>query len=132
MIVLIILAVLFQICLATTDALFNKMIRNHVENWEDLGEFEWITLTLLVGCSFLPAGMLATISFKAVWLYGVIFCFVQWDMIFGKIVNNKWFGDTPMMKCGGKWLRISLRKVLIIRIAIGVALLCGGLIYFYG
>ena len=127
MVVMIILAIFFQFCLALTDAFFNKMIRERIENWEELSEFEWITVTLLFGCTFLPAGMLALVSITAAWLYLLAFCFVQWDVIFGRIVYKKWFGDTPMMKVRGKWYKIRLAYVVVLRLLIGVALLVVGL-----
>ncbi len=129
-ILFIIIAVLYHISLACIDAFFNKMIRRNIKDWENLPEFEWITVFLLIGGSFIPLAMLWIISpFHAI-VYGICFCFVQWDLIFGKIVYGEWFKDQPMLKVRGKWRKISLVRVILLRAAIGTSLLITLLIWF--
>lgn len=116
----IIMAVLLQICLACIDGFFNRMIRNHIEDWEKFSEFEWITWFLLVGCTFLPALMIWTISEFHALIYGISFCIVQWDLIFGRIVYGGWTNDTPSIKFRGKWRSMRLRYAIMLRGLVGL------------
>lgn len=130
LIIFIIVSVYFQITLACIDSFFNKMIRKNVEDWEKLPEYGWITFFLLGGGTFIPPALLWIISpFHAI-VYGICFCFVQWDLIFGKIVYGEWLKDQPMMKIGKKWRKIGLGKVLIIRALVGTSLLATLLIWY--
>jgi hypothetical protein len=121
LVVFIILAVIFQISLACVDAFFNRMIRNNIENWEDLDDYHWITLFLLFFCTFIPVGMIWMISEFHALIYGICYCIVQWDVIFGRIVYGKWLGDTPSMKIGGKWFKMKLRYVFMLKGLIAAA-----------
>ena len=120
----IILSILFQLCLACTDAYFNKMIRKNIPNWEELKDFKWITLVLLIGCTFLPPGIIALFSLRFAAIYGLCYCFVWWDLIFGKIVYGKWRGDMPSIKVGGTWHRMKLWKAIALRVLIGIGFIC--------
>jgi hypothetical protein len=123
LILFVILSVVFQTCIALVDAFFNKMIRTNIENWENLDEFKWITIFLLGGFTFLPPAIIILISPFYGILYGICFCFVPWDIFFGKIVYGKWFADTPSLKIGSKWYKMKLWKAIVLRILIGIGLI---------
>jgi hypothetical protein len=113
------LVVLYNLCLAVTDAAFNRMIRNSIVNWEQFREWEAITICFNAGCVFLPYMFVLMISSTYALLYVINTCFVFWDVVFGKLVFGKWTGDHPSGKVLGKWIRIRLWKLITLRTIFG-------------
>lgn len=132
-----ILFILFSICYvvacAVTDGAVNKLIfREHAKdsydsNWkkEIFKKKEWA----FIGMSFLIfIGVIAPVvasyvigGFKYVFIFLAIECFISWDMIFGKIVFDDWFGDTPSIKLPWiGWIHMSLKLNLFLRLVLGM------------
>ena len=111
--------ILYNLCLAVTDAAFNRIIRNNIKNWEQFREWEIITICFNAGCIFLPYMFVLMISSIYSLLYVINTSFILWDVIFGKLVFGKWTGDHPSGKVFGKWIRIRLWKLITLRILSG-------------
>ena len=132
-----ILFVLFSIgyvvACAVTDGVDNRLIfREHAAepysgDWkkELFKKREWA----VIGLSFLIfIGVVAPVvasyaigGARYVFIFLAVECFVSWDMIFGKIVFNNWFADTPSIKLPGiGWIHMPLKFNLLLRLVLGV------------
>jgi hypothetical protein len=112
--------ILYNLCLAVTDAAFNRIIRSNIPDWERFKEWEAVTICFNAGCVFLPYMLVLLISPIYALLYVINSCFVFWDVVFGKLVFGRWSGDHPSGKVLGHWLRIRLWKLISLRVGFGV------------
>lgn len=119
--------------LAVIDALVNRLIfrENHKLSYFSPTKKaiykrpEW-TLYCFLFLIILPIFIPILVSYsmggiKFVITYIFIFAVVDWDVIFGKIVFNDWFGDLPSIclpKIG--WIHFKLWPTIIIRVVIAI------------
>lgn len=90
--------------------------------------WEWkaIGLVLLI---VLPIILPIAVSYMIggsyfVLLYSIVLCLVPWDIVFGKLVFDDWFGDTPSIALPlVGWKHVSLRNSIILRILTVIILL---------
>ena len=71
-----------------------------------------------VGIAYLIGGI------KNILIYILILAVVDWDIIFGKLVFNNWFGDLPSIclpKIG--WIHFKLLPTIIFRILVIIVVL---------
>ena len=135
LIVFIVLSAMHVIFCALTDAYFNRLIFREIaklpvlskEKKEiyDRKEWSYVSLFFLIGIAVvIPCGFAYLIGgFSYVLIYLAILAFVQWDIIFGKVLMGDWFGDIPSMKLPKfGWLRVNLKAVVLVRLVSAVVL----------
>ncbi len=136
MLFFVLISTIYVLSLAVVDGLFNRLVFRadrklpygssgkrkiyHLPEWKYIGVIFLVVLPLIIplAVSWMIGGL------KYVLVYLAIFSLVQWDMIFGKLVFDSWFGDTPSIdlpKIG--WISISIYKSILTRLAIFVFLL---------
>jgi hypothetical protein len=129
----IVLAALYVAACAATDGLFNRLIfREHRRLPHDStekrlvylrGEWSWISLVFLLYLG-LVAPSLASWAIggtRYVLVFWVVFLLVHWNVIVGRLVFDRWFGDTPGMKLGALgWIRTSAWVSVIGRLILAV------------
>lgn len=134
--IFIIIAVIYNILLAISDSLVNRLIfrDNHKLSYFSpekqiiYRRSEWViycTIFLIILPIILPVIIAYLIGgLKFVLIYLLILTLVEWDMIFGKIVFNNWFGDLPSIclpKIG--WLHFKLWPTIVVRLLIALIIL---------
>lgn len=127
------ISTIYVTTLAVIDSMVNRLIFR--ENYK-LSYFsptkqtiykrpEW-TLYCFLFLIILPVVIPVLVSYslggiKSVITYVLIFAVVDWDIIFGKIVFNDWFGDFPSIclpKIG--WVHFKLWPTIVIRLVITI------------
>lgn len=125
----ILLSLIYVISLAIVDGIFNRLVfreykklsysskeKQEIYNlpeWRTIGVFLLILLPVVipVSASFLIGGV------RFVFIYLIVLMLVPWDIIFGKLVFNDWFGDTPSIALPLLgWKSVSLKNVILLRI----------------
>lgn len=122
------ISALYVTCLALVDGLFNRLVfRNnrvlpyHSRVKQEIfsrSEWQYIGLVLLI---VLPVIIPTIISYviggiQYVYVYLAVLMFIQWDVIFGKLVFDNWWGDTPSIALPWiGWISNDLRRVIVIR-----------------
>ncbi|OGK21751.1 hypothetical protein A3C23_00270 [Candidatus Roizmanbacteria bacterium RIFCSPHIGHO2_02_FULL_37_13b] len=134
--IFIILSILYLISLATIDGLFNRLVfkekrklsysssykKNIYKKWE----WKIIGIIFLI---FLPLILPSVIAYMSggitlVTTYWIIFLLVPWDMIFGALVFDNCFDDTPSIALPFYgWVNLPLWLVIIIRIILAIFLI---------
>lgn len=120
---------LYVTSLAAIDGIFNRLIfrNNRALPYEhiikrkiySLPEWQYIGIILLI---ILPLLLPLFVSYSHGGLshaltYLIVLLLIQWDMIFGKIVFNDWFGDKPSIALPYLgWVSFSLKLVIITRL----------------
>jgi len=136
-IVFILISALYIILLAVVDGLFNRLIfrENRKLSYfskikqEIFKRWEWTVIGILF-LIVLPVIIPVTISFfiggiKYVLLYLLILFIVPWDVIFGRLVFDDYFGDTPSIALPFVgWLNIPLKIVYTVRLILVLILVC--------
>ncbi len=128
MMIFITISALYVTCLALVDGLFNRLVfRNnralpyHSRVKQEIfsrSEWQYIGLILLI---VLPVIIPIIISYviggiQYVCVYLAVLMFIQWDVIFGKLVFDNWWGDTPSIALPWVgWISNDLRRVIVIR-----------------
>jgi hypothetical protein len=85
-------------------------------------EWVFVTFFFLIFLGFIApvAGSYAIGGMKYVFVFLAVFCFTSWDLIFGRIVFDDWFGDIPSMKVPVRgWIHTPLKQNLCVRGALG-------------
>ena len=117
--------------LAVVDGFFNRLVFREVRKlpyespakepiyalpeWGVIGAVHLVFLPVVFPC--LTAWAIG--GLKYVLAYLAVLCLVQWDMIFGRIVFDDWFGDTPSIALPGLgWRRFPLGPVVAVRLAL--------------
>ena len=120
---------------ALTDAYFNRLIFRELAplpvrsdekrpiyergEWVFISAFFLIGIAVLIPCGF--AFLIGGLSY--VLLYLAVLAFVQWDIIFGRVLMGDWFGDLPAMKVPKLgWIRLKLGWCVSVRIVIAALL----------
>ncbi len=105
--VLISVAIIYVVCLAIVDGVFNRLVFLENRHFEyehpskeriyKLREWRYLGLILLFVLPCLLPSVVAWVigGIHYVMVYWIVLCLVQWDLIFGKILFNNWWGDTP-------------------------------------
>ncbi len=130
-----VISTLYLLFLAAVDGLFNRLIfrENSDKPYEskekqaiyELPQWRYIGLIFLL---ILPILLPLSVSYligglRYVLIYTIILLSVQWDMIFGKLVFNNWWGDTPSISLPYLgWLSFPLRLTILVRLCLAVAL----------
>ena len=132
----VVVSALFTAAVAATDGFFNRLIfREHRtksyfsdEKQEIYKRWEWNAISILF-LIFIPVVVPVLASYAIggwdyVLFYLLVFLLVDWDMIFGRIVFDDWFGDIPSMKLPGigwlhtpLWPNVATRGVLALVVA---------------
>lgn len=125
------IAALYILCLALVDGLFNRLVfrekrklayaapakQRIYQHWE----WQYIGLLLLV---ILPVGIPVIVAFSLgglqyVWIYLALLMVLQWDVLFGKLVFDDWWGDTPSIALPGiGWMHHDLKSVILARLSL--------------
>jgi hypothetical protein len=138
MILFIIISVVYIISIAIVDGAFNRLIfREHrtkpyhsPEKQQILGMWEWKVVGLLY-LLVIPVIIPTIVSYALgglyyAMIYLTVFCVIQWDVIFGKIVFGHWLGDTPHMALPLiGWFTMPLLKAVQLRLVLAIVLLTG-------
>ena len=132
----ILLSILYVLSLALIDALVNRLIFREFYSYSYFSNEkkqiykrkEWVMYCFLfliflpimfpVGIAYLIGGI------KNILIYILILAVVDWDIIFGKLVFNNWFGDLPSIclpKIG--WIHFKLLPTIIFRILVIIVVL---------
>ena len=128
----VVLSFLYVVACAVTDGMFNRLIFREIRTFSYFSEekkpiyerTEWIFVSFffLIFIGFI-APVLASYAIggmKYVFIFLAVFCFTSWDLIFGRIVFDDWFGDIPSMKLPIKgWLHTPLKQNLMVRGVLG-------------
>jgi len=118
---------------ALTDAYFNRLIFRELSplpvrsdekrpiyersEWVFVSIFFLIGIAIAIPCGF--AYLLGGLSY--VLLYLAVLAFVQWDVIFGRVLMGNWLGDLPAMKVPKiGWLRLNLKWWVLGRVVVGL------------
>lgn len=57
-------------------------------------------------------------------VYILILAIIDWDIIFGKLVFNKWFGDLPSICLPfAGWIHFKLLPTIIIRLIVAILII---------
>ena len=121
--------------LAVVDGFFNRLVFRGARKlpyespakkpiyalpeWRVIGAVHLVLLPVVFPC--LAAWAIG--GRKYVLAYLAVLCLVQWDMIFGRIVFEDWFGDTPSIALPGLgWRRFPLGPVVAVRLALAALL----------
>lgn len=127
--IFIFVSVFYIASLAVVDGMFNRLIfqkqrtlsyfsnekQQIYKNWE----WKVIGIELLIVLPFIIPSIVAFAvgGSKYILIYFAIFCLMQWDMIFGKIVFDSWFGDTPSLALPYLgWIHINLFQWMLLKL----------------
>ncbi len=138
------ISAVYIVCLALVDGLFNRLVFREKRalpyeseykqiiyslwEWKAIGVIFLIFLPIVLPCwiSYLIGGM------QVVYMYLIVLLVVPWDVLFGKIVFNRWLADTPSIALPYVgWVSVSLRWVTIIRLGLFVVLLFAMNVYSF-
>lgn len=127
-----VLSFLYVVACAVTDGMFNRLIFREIRTCSYFSEEkkpiyarnEWVAVTF---CFLIFIGFIAPVlasyaigGMEYVFAFLAVFCFTSWDLIFGRIVFDDWFGDIPSMKLPiYGWLHTPLKQNLYVRAALG-------------
>jgi hypothetical protein len=131
-----VISVLYLVSLALIDGLFNRLIfrdsRTCSYSSEDKKEiykqWEWKAIGVIF-LVFLPIILPSLISYliggvSLMVLYWAILLLVPWDMFFGALVFDDWFGDTPSIALPiVGWVSVPLLTTMIVRVSLAVLLI---------
>ena len=126
-----VIAALYILCLALVDGLFNRLVfrekrklayvapakQKIYQHWE----WQYIGLLLLI---ILPVVFPVIVAFSLggmqyVWIYLALLMLLQWDVLFGKLVFDDWWGDTPSIALPGiGWMHHELKSVILARLSL--------------
>lgn len=129
----VVLSFLYVVACAVTDGMFNRLIFREIRTFSyfseekkpiyERNEWTFVSFFFLIFIGFI-APVLASHAIggmKYVFIFLAVFCFTSWDLIFGRIVFDDWFGDIPSMKLPFKgWLHTPLKQNLMVRGVLGV------------
>lgn len=134
--IFILISIFYVISLAILDGVFNRLVFRENRKLSyfsetkqriyKLNEWKYIGLILLVILPIiLPTVLiLFCLNLRYFLLYLVVLVSVPWDNIFGKIVFDDWFGDTPSIALPiVGWQHFFLNKTLVLRFVALIILL---------
>jgi len=133
--VFVILSTLYLISLAIIDGLFNRLVFRqsrklsyfspikqkiyHNWEWRAVGVILLIVLPVV-----LPSAAAFLLGGNYLKLYWIVLLLVQWDMIFGALVFDDWFGDQPSIALPViGWMNFPLLPVVISRAILALLLI---------
>ncbi len=127
----IIVSSLYIVSLALIDGLFNRLIFRDIKKlpyeskekaviyqlpeWRYIGVFFLVVLPVLIPLivSYFLGGL------QYVLVYLAVLLFWQWDVIFGKLVFEDWFGDSPSIALPFVgWLKFNIFVVIGVRLVL--------------
>lgn len=136
MIIFIIASMIYVTSLAVVDALVNRLIfrENHKfsyfspekEKIYKMKEWQWYCFLFLI---VLPIVIPVTLSYliggpQYILIYVLVFVLIDWDIIFGKVVFDKWFGDLPSICLPFVgWIHFKIVPTIIIRLVLAILIL---------
>jgi len=136
LLIFILVSVFYIASLAVVDGMFNRLVFQKksslsyfsIDKQQIYKNWEWkvIGVELLIVLPFIIPGIVAFVvgGSKYILIYLAVFCLMQWDMIFGKIVFDSWFGDTPSMALPYLgWVHINLFQWMALKLAAFLILL---------
>lgn len=132
-IIFIIISAIYITSLAVIDGMFNRLIfRKHRtlsyyshQKQKILKLWEWNVITILF-LFLIPIVIPCVVSLalggvRYMLLYISVLLFIQWDIIFGKIVFNNWLGDHPSMSLPIiGYIHFPLYPVVVVRLLLFV------------
>lgn len=131
----IILSVLYITALAAVDGLFNRLVFGNKrklsyfskEKQRIYKQWEWrvIGIIFLIILPIVLPSLAAYLfgGLKYVTLYWIIVLLVPWDVVFGALVFDDWFGDSPSIALPILgWMNFPLLNVMIVRLLLAVVL----------
>lgn len=140
----VVISALYVCTLSLIDGLFNRLIfrskralpytspfKQRIykrKEWRAIGVLLLIVLPLILPLSiaFLVGGVPYMV------LYAIALLLVPWDIIFGRLVFNDYWGDTPSIALPYVgWLQINLALNMFLRLTGACALMWGYLTYFH-
>lgn len=134
--IFILVSIFYITSLAILDGIFNRLVFRENRKLSyfsetkqriyKLNEWKYIGLILLIILPIiLPTTLiLFYLNLKYLLLYLIVLVSVPWDNIFGKIVFDDWFGDTPSIALPVVgWQHFKLRKTLVLRFVVSMILL---------
>lgn len=129
----ILFSIVYVVACAITDGEGNRLIfRRHTREpysskWKRrlFKKKEWaiegLFFLIFIGVVAPVVASYAIGGLKYVFIFLAIESFISWDVIFGKIVFNNWFADTPSIKLPViGWIHISLKSSLVMRLVLGL------------
>lgn len=135
-ILFIVISFIYITSLALIDGLFNRLIFREIKqfpyeskekkNIYQLPEWKYIGLILLIVLPIIipiiTTYALGEIIYTIIYL--ILLLLIQWDVIFGKLVFNKWLGDTPSICLPYiGWIQQGIVKTIIIRLILSAILI---------
>lgn len=134
--IFIILSTLYVTSLAIIDGLYNRLVFREKRKLSYFSPqkkiiykyWEWRVIGVIF-LIFLPIILPSVIAYLIggiffVTLYWVVLLLIPWDIIFGALVFNNWFGDTPSIALPFYgWINLSLSKVMIVRLILTIVLI---------
>ena len=134
--IFILISIFYVISLAILDGVFNRLVFRENRKLSyfsetkqriyKLNEWKYIGLILLVILPIILPTILILfcLNLRYFLLYLVVLVSVPWDNIFGKIVFDDWFGDTPSIALPiVGWQHFFLNKTLVLRFVALIILL---------
>lgn len=134
-VILVMLSILYLTSLAVVDGLFNRLVFRNKRKLSYFSEYkqhiykrwEWkaIGIIFLIILPVVLPSFTAFIvgGFSFVTLYWVVLLVVPWDIIFGRLVFDDWFGDRPSIALPFYgWINLPLWPSIIIRVVLAVFL----------
>ena len=134
--IVVILSALYVMSLVIVDAYFNRLIFRtqrklsyfSPEKQRIYSHWEWkvIGAALLI---FLPILLPSTVAYLVggihyTTLYLIVLMLIPWDILFGRIVFDDWFGDTPSIAVPYLgWKHTPLWKITTVRLGLAIMLL---------
>ncbi len=133
-----ILAFVYLFCLSIVDSLFNRLIfgsdralpYSHPKKATIYAKWEWgfigIFFILMTGLLLPMALSFVLGGIRMVGWYLIIFGIFQWDIVFGKLVFDNWWGDQPSIflpKIGRLWFPLSTWILIKFVVFVGMGLL---------
>jgi hypothetical protein len=127
----IIISVLYVSSIAIIDGCFNRLVFREyrkfaysskekqnilrAKEWRVIGVFMLLVLPFFI--PFIVSYAIGGIPY--VLLYLIVFNIVEWDLIFGYLVFDNWFGDTPSIALPGiGWIHVPLKRSIYLRLFI--------------
>ncbi len=131
-----IISIAYIASLAIVDGLFNRLIfrdnrklsYQSNEKQQIYKSWEWgyigiiFLIVLPVIIPFFVAYFFGGQKYVLIYLFWLFL--IQWDMIFGKLVFDNWFGDTPSLAIPIiGWIRTPLRLRIVVSVSVALVVL---------
>ncbi|KKR87985.1 MAG: hypothetical protein UU32_C0002G0010 [Candidatus Woesebacteria bacterium GW2011_GWB1_41_10] len=133
MVLFILTSALYVTSLAVIDGLVNKLIfrsnstlsyfSKEKREIYKMKEWYWYCFLFLIILPFVVPIALSYLigGLQYIFVYILVLVIIDWDIIFGKLVFNKWFGDLPSICLPYfGWIHFKLLPTIVVRLIVVV------------